>query len=461
MAQADPENEGTGRVTAEDLVIDVLGRCLLPSPVAHHLGERGVQFVGEADKVLLDNSLSGLGGTGAAKVDLALQPAFELAGPRNKIFFDPRTVRCGIVTCGGLAPGLNNVVRGIVLELWTGYGVRQIVGFRYGYEGLIARHQHLPLALTPDSVAHIHHEGGTVLGTSRGSQDPSELVDNLEANGIGILFVIGGDGSMNGAMRVCREIGKRGLKIAVVGVPKTIDNDVPFIDRSFGFVSAYSAAVDVIRSARIEAIAARDGIGLVKVMGRHSGFLACQAALASTEADLVLIPEAPISLEGDAGVFAYIERVLARKGHAVIVVAEGAAQELMADQSLAESHDKSGNARLKDVGIFLRDCIVAHFRGRKRETTVKYIDPSYAIRSIPACPSDSVYCWNMARNAVHAAMAGNTAMLIGRWHGRFVHVPMALAVRKSRKVDTDGDLWMSVIESTGQPRSLGHDQPGH
>ena len=368
-------------------------------------------------------------------------------------------MRCGIVTCGGLAPGLNNVVRGIVLELWAGYGVRQIFGFRFGYEGLIARYGHLPMTLTPESVAHIHHEGGTVLGTSRGSQEPAELVDNLEANGIGILFVIGGDGSMNGAMRVCAEIARRGLRIGVIGVPKTIDNDVPFIDRSFGFVSAYSAAVDVIRSARIEAMAARDGIGLVKLMGRHSGFLACQAALASTEADLVLIPEVTITLEGDAGVFACIERVLARKGHAVIVAAEGAAQELIADQLLGEARDKSGNAKLKDVGIFLRDRIVAHFRERGRETTVKYIDPSYAIRSIPACPSDSVYCWNMARNAVHAAMAGNTAMLIGRWHGRFVHVPMALAIRQRRHVDTDGDLWMSVIEATGQPRAFAEAAP--
>ncbi len=451
MSLSDHNEEGKNPLRPDDLVIDVLGRCLLPSPVARHLGESGVQFVGAADKVLLDNSLSNLR---AVAADLAAQPAFELAGPRDKIYFDPRTVRCGIVTCGGLAPGLNNVVRGIVLELAAGYGVRHIFGFRYGYEGMIARYGHLPMNLTPESVAHIHHEGGTVLGTSRGSQDPAELVDNLEANGIGILFVIGGDGSMNGAMRVCTEIKQRGLRIGVIGVPKTIDNDVPFIDRSFGFVTAYSAAVDVIRSARIEAIAARDGIGLVKVMGRHSGFLACHSALASTEADLVLIPEAPVALEGESGVFAYIERVLARKGHAVIVAAEGAAQELMADQMLAESHDKSGNAKLKDVGVFLRDRIVAHYRACNREATVKYIDPSYAIRSIPACPSDSVYCWNMARNAVHAAMAGNTAMLIGRWHGRFVHVPMALAVRQSRKVDTDGDLWMSVIEATGQPRAF-------
>jgi 6-phosphofructokinase 1 len=437
---------------AADLHIDVLGPCRLSSPVARHLGEQAVHFVGSADKVLLDDSLSSLR---AAAGDLDACPAFELAGPRDRIFFDPRTVRAGIVTCGGLAPGLNNVVRGLVLELSVGYGVRQVLGFRYGYEGLIARYGHVPLTLTPESVAHIHHEGGTVLGTSRGSQDAAEVVDNLEANGIGILFVVGGDGSMRGAMRLCAEISRRALRIAVVGVPKTIDNDVPFIDRSFGFVTAYSAAVEAIRSARVEALAARDGIGLVKLMGRHSGFLACQAALASTEADLVLIPEVPMRLHGDSGVLACLSRVLDRKGHAVVVAAEGVAQDLIEPAPAGASVDKSGNARLRDAGVFLRDRIGAHFAQAGREVTVKYIDPSYTIRSIPACASDSVYCWNMARHAVHAAMAGNTNMLIGRWHGRFVHVPMALATRESRRVNPEGDLWMSVIENTGQPRTFG------
>jgi 6-phosphofructokinase 1 len=256
---------------------------------------------------------------------------------------------------------------------------------------------------------------------------------------------------MHGAMQLTEEIARRGLKISIVGVPKTIDNDVPFIDRSFGFVTAYSTAVDVIRSARVEAMGARDGIGLVKLMGRHSGFLACQAALASTEVDLVLIPEVPVSFDPGSGVFRYVEGVLDRKGHAVVVVAEGAAQDAIPAEPTAEATDKSGNVRLKDVGVFLRERIGAHFRARGREVNLKYIDPSYAIRSVPACPSDSVYCWNMARNAVHAAMAGNTGMMIGRWHGRFVHVPMALATRGRRQVDPDGDLWMSVIESTAQP----------
>ena len=435
-------------VTAEDVAIKDLGKCLLPSPVAAHLGAGAMHFVGEADKVLVNDCLSDLG---AHAGRLGALPAFELAGPRNKIFFDPRTLRAGIVTCGGLCPGLNNVVRGLVLELAQQYGVKRILGFRYGYEGLISRFGHQPISLTPESVARIHHQGGTILGSSRGSQDPSEVVDNLEALGINLLFVVGGDGTIRGAMQLTAEIARRGLKIAVVGVPKTIDNDIHFIDRSFGFESAYSAAVEVIRAAHVEATGARDGIGLVKLMGRHSGFVACQAALASTDVDLVLIPEVPAALEGERGVMRHLTRVLDQKGHAVVVVAEGAAQELFAEEC---GTDRSGNAKLNDVGVFLRDCINAHFRRVGREVTLKYIDPSYTIRSVAASPSDSVYCWNMARNAVHAAMAGNTEMLIGRWHGRFVHVPMPLATRSRKQVGPTDELWMSVIEATGQPRSF-------
>jgi 6-phosphofructokinase 1 len=449
--------EQAGRdVRVEDLVVKVLGPCTMPTPLALRLGENALTFVGAADKVLLDDSLSARHAArwqGAGEG--ADPPAFELAGPRDRIFFDPARVRCGIVTCGGLCPGINNVIRGIVLELARGYGVRDVLGFRFGYEGLVARVARPPIALTEAFVEDIHHEGGTVLGSSRGSHDPAEVVDMLQSLGIGILFVIGGDGSMHGAMALVAEIERRGLTIAVVGVPKTIDNDIQYIDRSFGYLTAYSVADEVIRSAHVEAMGARDGIGLVKLMGRQSGFLACQAALANTDVDLVLIPELPAPLEGENGVLAYVEQVLDRNGHAVVVVAEGAAQDRIADQQLAERTDKSGNIRLKDVGVFLRDQITAHFRQAGREVTLKYIDPSYAIRSVPAVPSDSVFCWNMARHAVHAAMAGNTEVLVARWHGRFVHVPMALAIRSRKQVEPDGSLWMSVIEATGQPRRFG------
>jgi 6-phosphofructokinase 1 len=448
----DPAKGGIpGMVTVEEVKIKDLGRCPLPSPVSRHLGENAMHFVGKADKVLVNDCVSYLE---SRKETLSELPAFELAGPRNKIFFDPRTVRAGIVTCGGLCPGLNNVIRGIVLELYQGYGARRIFGFRYGYEGLVSRHGHAPLPLMPDTVAHIHHQGGTLLGSSRGSQDPGEVVDSLEAIGIDILFVIGGDGTLRGAMQIVSEIARRKLKIAVVGVPKTIDNDIHFIDRSFGFESAFSSAVEAIRSAKVEAAGARNGIGLVKLMGRHSGFVACHAALASTEADLVLIPEVPAALEGENGVYRCLERVLDRQGNAVVVVAEGAAQELINEDASPHSSDKSGNAKLKDVGAFLRDRITDHFKGSHRDVTLKYIDPSYTIRSVPASPSDSVYCWNLARNAVHAAMAANTEMVIGRWHGRFVHVPMPLAIRSRKQVHSSDDLWLSVIEATGQPKSF-------
>jgi 6-phosphofructokinase 1 len=455
-----PENltvpERTERVQAADLHIKNLGPCRFESPLMVRLGQGALHHVGQADRVLLDDRYSKVITDGAGPH----LPTFEMAGPRDRLFFDPSTLRVGIVTCGGLCPGINNVVRGLVLELNHAYGVKEILGFRYGFEGLVARIGHQPLRLVPDLVGAIHQEGGTVLGTSRGSQDAGEMVDNLEALGIGALFVIGGDGTLRGGNKIVAEVDRRKLSIAVIGVPKTIDNDIHFIDRSFGFESAFAAAVDVIRSAHVEATGARNGIGLVKLMGRHSGFIACHAALACPDVNFVLIPEVPVSLDGAGGFLEHLERRLAQRAHAVIVVAEGAAQDLCVDAADSDKSgpvgtDASGNVRLKDIGFVLRDRINQHFQRRGVEITLKYIDPSYQIRSVPATPSDSVYCWNMARNAVHAAMAGNTDMLIGRWHGRFVHVPLPLATRFRKQVDIHEDLWMSVIESTGQPVSFG------
>jgi 6-phosphofructokinase 1 len=439
--------ERTERVVAEDVAIKILGPCQVPSPLNHRLARSAMHYVGKADRVPLDDRISKIEEYGA---DLLRTPAFELAGPRDKIFFDPRRLRCAIVTCGGLCPGINNVVRGLVLELTRGYGVEHIVGFRYGYAGLIPGLGPEPIILTPDLVGDIHHEGGTTLGTSRGAQDPQVMVSTLERFGIGVLFVIGGDGTLRGAMKLVEEIARRNLSIGVVAIPKTIDNDIHFIDRSFGFETAFSASVDVIRGAHVEARGAANGVGVVKLMGRHSGFIACQAAIASTDVDAVLIPEVPLHLEGPSGLFEFLEKRLRRHAHAVIVVAEGAGQELCVAGPESRT-DPSGNARLGDIGYVLKTRIVDYFASQNVDVTLKYIDPSYHIRSVPALPTDSVYCWNMARNAVHAAMAGNTDLLIGRWHGRFVHVPLPLATRFRKQVDTSGDLWMSVIESTGQP----------
>ncbi|MPQ99990.1 ATP-dependent 6-phosphofructokinase [Modestobacter sp. I12A-02628] len=437
---------GLPTLTQDDLVVRTLGERSFPSPLDGGLLERGesLHYVTEDDRVLVDSSLSRAVRRGVPVEQL---PSFEPGGPRRTLFFDPARTRVGIVTCGGLCPGLNNVIRGLVVELYEHYGVRYVLGFRNGYHGLTADGEE-PEVLTPTSVQWINSQGGTVLGTSRGSQDPAVMVETLRLRRIDVLFVIGGDGSLRGAQAIADEAEARGLPLAVVGVPKTIDNDIPWIDRSFGFQTAFGRAAESIRSAHTEARSTRNGVGLIKLMGRHSGFIACYATLASDDADLVLIPEVAMPLEGERGVLAHIERVLDTQGHAVVVVAEGAGQDLFAASTAA---DASGNAKLHDIGALLRDRVTAHLAASGREFSLRYVDPGYAIRSVPANAHDSVYCTRLAQAAVHAAMAGRTSIVAGRWHGRFVHLPIPLVTASRNQVDSKGDLWLSVLEATGQP----------
>jgi 6-phosphofructokinase 1 len=328
-----------------------------------------------------------------------------------------------------------------------------IEGFKNGYRGFIPRCGHDVISLTPELVSGIDEDGGTILGTSRGGQDPGEIVDCLERMNISALFVIGGDGTLRGAMQIAAAAESRSARIAVVGIPKTIDNDIPYIDQSFGFQTAFSEATKSIRSAHVEAKASPNGVGLVKLMGRHSGFIACYASLAEPDANYVLIPEVPFALDGPAGFLAHLLERVRSRGHAVIVAAEGAGQDLVRDA--AAGVDASGNKKLADIGTYLRGRITDHFAAAGVELNLKYIDPSYAIRSVEANPYDSVYCLRLAQNAVHAAMAGRTGIVIGRWRGRFVHIPMALAVSHRNQVEPSGDLWLSVLEATGQPRTFG------
>jgi 6-phosphofructokinase 1 len=307
--------------------------------------------------------------------------------------------------------------------------------------------------LTPRVVSNIDEDGGTILGTSRGEQDPQEIIDCLERMNVGALFVIGGDGTLRGAMQLTAAIAERGGRIAVVGIPKTIDNDIPYIDQSFGFQTAFGEATKSIQAAHVEAKASPNGVGLVRLMGRHSGFIACYASLAEPDANYVLIPEVPFQLDGPHGLLEHLLERVRRQGHAVIVAAEGAGQDLIPDT--VAGVDASGNRKLHDIGLYLKSRITEHFAAAGVELNLKYIDPSYAIRSVRANPYDSVYCLRLAQNAVHAAMAGRTEMVVGRWHGRFVHIPIPLAVSHRNQVAPDGDLWLSVLEATGQPRSFG------
>jgi 6-phosphofructokinase 1 len=428
-----------------DLVVRRVGEPAIPSPMARLLNGRASSqhYVHQSDRVLLDDTVET---AVARKCGVGELPSLEPGGPREYIYFDPARTRVGIVTCGGLCPGLNNVIRGLVLELSENYGVTDIVGFRDGYRGLVSGAE--PVPLTPALVADIHNRGGTILGTSRGGQDTGEVVASLARLGVSVLMVIGGDGSLRGAQEIADAAAARGMALSVVGVPKTIDNDVPYIDHSFGFQTAFGRATDSIKAAHTEASSTPNGVGLVKLMGRHSGFIACYAALASHDVDFVLVPEVPFGVAGDGGFLACLRHRVRQRGHAVIVVAEGAGQDLCASDG---ARDASGNARLADIGQLLRERITADFAAAGAELSLRYVDPGYAIRSVPANGYDAVYCLRLAQAAVHAAMAGRTAMVVGRWHGRFVHLPIALATGSRNQVDPDGDLWMSVLEATGQP----------
>jgi len=429
-----------------DTKIRNLGAQKIPSPLCFAGGcGHGGSFVTDTSHVLQDLD--------AGRVLEALKAGrepvrFEMAGPRAHIHFDPARTRCALVTCGGLCPGLNDIIRSLVIELHHRYGVRDIYGIPHGLRGFFPEFGHEVLKLTPSVVERILDMGGTILGSSRGPQDFDRICQWLEAMDIQLLFMVGGDGTLTAAHLLAQVIAERGLDLAVVGIPKTIDNDIAFIDRSFGFDTAVEESTRAIRSAHTEAVAYPHGIGLIRLMGRHSGFIAATASLAQQDANFVLIPEVPFDLEGEAGLLAALERRLAQRGHAVLVVAEGAGQDLFQDRE--KRRDASGNALLKDIGLFLKDAIETHFRKKGPGIAMKYIDPGYMIRSLPANANDSVFCGFLARNAVHAAMAGKTDMLVGYIHGAFVHLPLALCAGKRRYVDPAGDLWQAVLETTGQ-----------
>jgi 6-phosphofructokinase 1 len=376
---------------------------------------------------------------------------FEKAGPRKKLFFDPSKARAAIVTCGGLCPGLNNVIRSVTRELIRGYGVNSILGIRGGYGGLDPGRGKPPIELTDDLVEDLHKEGGTMLGTSRGPVDMGIAVEYLIKSGVNMLFTVGGDGTQRGGNALFEEARKRGHALSVVGIPKTIDNDVRFVSRTFGFGTAVDAAVRIIDSAHTEARSVDNGVSVVKLMGRHAGFIAAASTVASQDVTFCLVPEVPFVLDGPKGFLAALERRLARKNHAVVVVAEGAGQELL---GASGEKDASGNKKLQDIGVHMRDLLNAHFKARGIEMTMRYFDPSYQIRGCPANTEDALLCDQLSDHAVHAAMAGKTGLIISYLHGHYVHVPIGVIAQGSKRVEPDGELWRAVLSSTGQPASF-------
>lgn len=430
-----------------DFTIENLGECKIKSPIelSTVVGNGTANYVKDSSFVRTVVNVYD-----TSKNDpLDSSNLMQKAGPREYIYFSPDEVKAGICTCGGLCPGLNDVIRAVVRCLWNRYGVRDIRGFQFGYKGFFKDENYETIPLNPENVDEIHKIGGSYLGTSRGGgMRTKDIVDTLQEKGINMLFVIGGDGTQHGALAISEEVEKRGYKCSVIGIPKTVDNDFLFIDRSFGFETAVQQAKDAVASIHMEARSQINGIGLVKLMGRESGFIATAAALASHECNFCLIPEVPFEMEGPNGFLSHLEKRLEKRHHAVIIVAEGAGQELL---TKTNQTDASGNIKLADIGVFLRDQINAYFKKKNIEINLKYIDPGYQIRAAVTTASDSIYCERLGNNAVHAAMAGKTKMVVGLVHEKFVHIPINMVIASRNVVDPEGALWRDTLDATSQP----------
>jgi 6-phosphofructokinase 1 len=421
--------------SSDEVQIKRLGEAKITSPLSI------------ADEVILNQKILFHPYPGMAQGEPPV--SFEISQPDKMIYFDPTKVTAAIVTCGGLCPGLNNVIRAIVMSLYHGYGVRSIFGIRYGLQGFIPSFGHPLVALDPDVVSDIHEQGGTILGSSRGAQSIETIVDTLERQNINMLFIIGGDGTLRAAEKIEKEVSSRNLKIAVAAIPKTIDNDISFVSKSFGFETAVDTATNAIQCAHTEAMSYPNGIGLVKLMGRYSGFIAATAAASQRDVNYVLIPEVDFDLDGPKGFLETLKRRLKSRSHAVIVVAEGAGQHFF--QNGEKTTDQSGNVQLKDIGSYLKGRINDFFSKQNMEVNLKYIDPSYIIRSVPANTNDGLFSATLGQNAVHAAMSGRTGLLVSIWHGVYCQLPISLTISHSKTLHPSSRLWISVLESTGQP----------
>lgn len=439
-------------IPVPDFTIRTLGPATIPSPLRLGLGgsDRQADFTPDSARVLYHDEWSALQ---SASTGEDSPPSLELAGPREKLYFRPSEVRAALVTAGGLCPGINEVTRSVVMTLQHHYGVRDILGIRYGLRGFVAEDTP-PVKLSHEVIHDIHRQGGSFLGSSRGSPPLEQLVRYLDREAVSILLLVGGDGTQKAALAISRATQQSRFPLSVVGIPKTIDNDILFVDQTFGFSTAVEQARTAIDAAHAEAKGAYNGVGLVRLMGRDSGFIAAQAALASGEANFVLVPEVPFDLDGPNGFLTHLHRRLARQRHALVVVAEGAGQEYLAEERSRQGKDASGNQLLGDIGRLLRGRIAKYFAEHNVEVTVRYIDPGYTIRSAPADASDAVYCQELGQNAVHAAMAGKTEMLVGRVHGRQVHVPIAPVAGGRKQLRPEHPLWRAVLQATGQPPSM-------
>ncbi|KAJ7526003.1 hypothetical protein O6H91_17G077200 [Diphasiastrum complanatum] len=374
---------------------------------------------------------------------------FPRAGPRERVIYKPEDVKAAIVTCGGLCPGMNAVIRELVIGLWYQYGVRDVQGIQAGYRGFYSMEW---VPLSPKVVDHWHKIGGTVLGTSRGGFDLEKIISSIEKSCCNVIFIIGGDGTLRGALKIMDEVTRKGLRVTIACIPKTVDNDVGIIDRSFGFQTAVEAAQAAINAAHVEAESTPNGVGLVKLMGRYSGHIALDATLSSRDVDCCLIPEVPFFLHGEGGLLEFMEQRLKANGHAVIVMAEGAGQDLIPREG-ENSIDDSGNVANLDIGPWLSKQLKQWWKEKypDRLFTVKYIDPTYMVRAIPSNATDTIYCTLLAHSTIHGAMAGYTGFVGGVVNGNYCYIPLDQVAQAKHFVNVNDHTWAWVRSVSNQP----------
>jgi len=288
------------------------------------------------------------------------------AGPRKTTYHDPHQSCAAIVTCGGLCPGMNDVICSLTNTLKVTYQVPRVLGIRGGWWGFHKQENLPPMELDAAKVDGVQHVGGTMLGSSRGGFDADKVLQACVAWQVNLLFVIGGDGTHRGALAVADLAQALKIPMSVVGIPKTIDNDIGIIDRSFGFESAVAEAKVAIKSAKVEASCAPNGIGVVKLMGRDSGYIAAHSTISSHgDVDLLLIPELKIDFDVDSStnIFNHLHNTLLNKGHAVVVLSEGAGAEHLLQETTRNSKTSADGTqpKLPPIGIYMKKRIQDYF----------------------------------------------------------------------------------------------------
>jgi 6-phosphofructokinase 1 len=452
------------------------------------------------------------------------QLTFAEAGPRNMLRFPghhKKLLKVGVLVSGGIAPGINAVISGIVQRHVLYHTPQitdlrvpgktprsytlQVFGFRNGFAGLLAGDDVTVLydSDSPDEKLRAHlrriaNRGGSEIGTSRyddllSTADPDkrekdldQVAENLANRHFDILYVIGGDGSMRAAHATWKRSRDNGKSLSVIGVPKTMDNDILWVWQSFGFLSAVEKAREALQQLHTEATS-NPRLCVVQLFGSDSGFVVSHAALASGVCDAALIPEVPFTMKKLAD---YITERLSKRfrpgaggqsPYGMIVMAETAvpqdAEDYLSDPEVdldenekaaiqafvskgcrvhGQTPDELRTGGLKVVSRVLQkriremkvdDAYWADFRVFTNE-------PRHLLRAIPPSASDVAFGQRLGVLAVDNAMAGYTDFMISQWMTEYVLVPLDLVVLGRKRVPPNGIFWKSVVASTGQPPEL-------